>query len=126
MHSRVKVKACKRIGTHKIDGIWHVERFEIIFGCTGHCQRQRQSLESEAAYIHVLSCTIMDYHVLPCTIMYYHELLSVPGKKIPAYSAKQATEKKILEQNCFLALPPRHWQAWDKLHAGLPNQQIHI
>ena len=84
MHSRVKVKACKRIGTHKIDGIWHVERFEIIFGCTNHCQRQRQSLESEAAYIHVLSCTIMDYHVL----------LSVPGKKILAYSAKQATEKK--------------------------------
>ena len=72
-------------------------------------------------YYHGLSCTILYYHVLSCTVMYYHVLLSVPGKKMLAYSAKQATEK-TLEQNCFLALPPRHWQAWDKLHVCRPPE----
>ena len=33
----------------------HVERPKVILYCTGHCQRQRQSLKSEAACINVLN-----------------------------------------------------------------------
>ena len=74
--------------------------------CTGHCQRQRQSLESKAAYIHVL--------------------LYVPKKskdlwKDTGLLCKASKWKSIWNNPDFGGRPPKHRQTWDKMHVGLPN-----